>query len=548
MKRQYLTAAVAVILAACGGGGGSSGGATSSPAATQTGQLVDEVVQGASYYTSTGAGGCASSTPCATDASGTFKFASGDTVTFTALGVKLGAVTLPGTTGSVTLVRPNLLTGESSPVGPKAFSLAKFLHMVSTPTQQGLQVNASLGALAAVVPNADATQISDFTALQASIKQTSGVTVSIPVNADITSILTQTATLTPATVALAGSVWRGTCDTCSGGGTFTLKPNGETFGFTDDGAQISGTWSIKSDGSVALNLVASNGSSATGTLPAGSTSCTSCLTLPLPQRTTTLSLREISSGASVISAYAGLWYAAFTPNSQGVAAGLGAGGAVTVAAPDGNVYGMTDGSNFFSGTWTPTSGQGTATLTLNPGSSNPISSTVSFDLSKQTGSLSVNGTIYGNLLFNRANGTATAPYFVLHPGVTSTSTPLIPFVLNLSINWKNFGGSGTGGYSESLALDAHVDDSSGNRIASVVKPEQTYILFGTASIPPTTDNIGLSYPQGRGASYHVTFGGGLTTMTDPGGMTCTIVNGSGTVNDAYQGNPSKYPTVTVNCS
>lgn len=147
--------------------------------------------------------------------------------------------------------------------------------------------------------------------------------------------------------------------------------------------------------------------------------------------------------------------------------------------------------------------------------------------------------------FEQRRGNGYAPYFVLHSGSGNN----ISLVLNLQVNWKNLGGSaGSGGYFESLALDAHVDDASGNRLASLVKPEQTYILFGTANVPPTTDNIGLSYPQGTAASYHVTFGGGTTTMTDPGGMTCTIANGSGTVNDAYQGNPSKYPTVTVTCN
>jgi hypothetical protein len=340
-------------------------------------------------------------------------------------------------------------------------------------------------------------------------------------------------------------VWRGTCDTGCGAGTFALKANGEAFGFTDSARLISGTWSVNTDGSIALNLVSSDGGSASGTLPAGKTSCSSCLQLTDKSGTkSTLSLTQIAGGMSASSsAYAGLWYAGMTPTSQGVTAGLQAGGAVVVAAPDGSVYGLTDGAKGFSGTWTVANGQGTANLTSTV-SSQP--GTVTFDLSKLTGTLTVNGQAYGTLVFSRANGTAAAPSFVLHPG--GASAPPISLVLNLTINWKNKGGSGSGGYSESLALDAHVDDSTGNRIASMVKPEQTYILFGTANIPPTTDNIALSYPQGTGMSYKVTFGSGLTTMTDPGGMTCSIANGSGTVNDAYQGDPSKYPTVTVTCN
>lgn len=526
-----------------GGGGGTPGGTP--PAATQTGQFVDEVVQGASYYTSTGAGGCATSTPCSTDATGTFKFASGDTVTFSALGVKLGAVTPATTTGgAVTLIMPNTLTGESNPTGPKAFDIAKFLHMISTPTQQGLQIDTNLGSVAAAVPNADATQISDFITVQTAIKQSSGVTVSIPADSDVISTLTQTATLTPSTLALVGSIWRGTCDSGCGGGTFTLTATGEVFGFTDSAELISGTWSVNSDGSTALNLISSGGGGATGTLPAGKTTCTSCL--QLTQRSggnTTLSLTEVSDN-SATSAYAGLWYVGMTPTSQGTTAGLQSGGAVVVTSPDGQVYGLTDGAEPISGTWTASNGQGTATVTTSSGSAQ-APGTVSFDLTKLIGTLSVNNTTYGNLIFSRTNGTTVAPYFVLHPN--GVGAPPISLVLNLAVNWKNAGGSGSGGYSESLALDTHVDDSSGNRIASLVKPEQTYILFGTTNIPPTTDNIALSYPTGTGVSYHVTFGNGQATMTDGGGMTCTITNGAGAVNDANQGDPSKYPTVTVSC-
>ncbi len=567
-----------MALTACGGSSSGAGStpapsvptATSVPTASQTGQFIDDLVQGASYYTSTGSGGCTAGTPCTTDSTGTFKFAAGDAVTFTALGVKLGSATLAGnSSGSVTLVEPNTLTGESSPTGTKAVALATFLHMISTTTAQGIEVNTKIGSLASAVPNADATQINNFAALQTSIQQSSGVNVSVPATSAITSILTQTATLTPATLGFDGSVWRGTCDSGCGGATFTLAADGAVFGFTDSSELVSGTWGVNTAGSIALSLVGSGGGSASGTLPAGKTSCTSCLTLTQGSGgTTTLSLAEVSAGSSsgassvAANAYAGLWYAALTPNAAGIAGGLGgtagsvSGGAVLVAGVDGNVHGLTDGGNFFSGSWSLTNGQGSATVTVKFNSSSSTTGTVSFDLSQQIGTLSVGGTSYGTLAFSRTNGTSTSPYFVLHSssGSTPSSTSLIPFALKLQVNWKNLGGSssvGGGGYQESLALDAHVDDGSGNRLASTVKSEQTYILFGTANVSPTTDNIALSYPAGSGATYHVTFGGGGTTQTVPGGTTpytCSIANGSGTVVDANQGNSAAYPTVTVTCN
>ena len=187
---------------------------------------------------------------------------------------------------------------------------------------------------------------------------------------------------------------------------------------------------------------------------AGKTTCTSCL--QLTQRSggnTTLSLTEVSDN-SATSAYAGLWYVGMTPTSQGTTAGLQSGGAVVVTSPDGQVYGLTDGAEPISGTWTASNGQGTATVTTSSGSAQ-APGTVSFDLTKLTGTLSVNNTTYGNLIFDRTNGTTVAPYFVLHPN--GVGAPPISLVLNLAVNWKNAGGSGSGGYSESLEIGrAHV--------------------------------------------------------------------------------------------
>jgi hypothetical protein len=537
--RWILIAATAALTHCGGGGGGTPIGIGSGGSAAQSGQLLDEPVGGVSYYSSSGAGGCTAAAPCQTDGSGGFHFAAGDTVTFIVFGVKLGSAQLVGNSdGSVTLVKPNTLTGEADPAGPLAIRIAKLLHMVSTETQQALQINTALDAnsVKSAVPSADASQITDFGPLAAVTGQ------SVPLDSDIKAILTQTAALTPAAVGFVGSVWRATCDSGCGGGTFAFKSDGEVIGITNDGGVIAGTWSVAADSSAVLNMVSSSGGSASGTVPAGKTSCTSCLTLKQANgSSTTLSLALVASATGTSNPYAGVWYVRATVTAQGTAAGLKSGGAVVLAAPDDHIYGVTDGGDAFAGTWgTAGDGKGTTTVPVNQGQQ---TGAFTFDLATHSGTLSVAGTPYFTLDFSRTNGTPTAPIFTLR----SSDTNAIPLLLNLSINWKNMGGSGSGGYSESLALDAHVDDGSGNRLASALMSEHTFILFGTANVPPTTDNISLSYPSGTGVSYHVTFGNGQATMTDAGGMTCTITNGNGAVNDAYAGDPSKYATVSVAC-
>ena len=87
--RRILLSMSLVILAACGGGGGGSGGSSSSTNTNLTGQFIDAPVEGLYFVSSTGVTGT-------TDASGTFQFKAGDTVTFKiggANGLELAAVT-----------------------------------------------------------------------------------------------------------------------------------------------------------------------------------------------------------------------------------------------------------------------------------------------------------------------------------------------------------------------------------------------------------------------------------------------------------------------
>ena len=95
--------AMAAVLQGCGGG---SGGASPATVAHSTvGYFVDAPVAGATYTTSSGLTGI-------TGSDGSFTYDTGDTVTFTVLGIPLGnAVNVPGN-GVVT---PVTITGEGSP-------------------------------------------------------------------------------------------------------------------------------------------------------------------------------------------------------------------------------------------------------------------------------------------------------------------------------------------------------------------------------------------------------------------------------------------------
>ena len=66
----YMAAIFSLLLAGCGGGAASSG----SPATVKTGSFVDSAVSGLTYTTATQSG--------TTDASGSYKYVEGETVTF----------------------------------------------------------------------------------------------------------------------------------------------------------------------------------------------------------------------------------------------------------------------------------------------------------------------------------------------------------------------------------------------------------------------------------------------------------------------------------
>ncbi|MDE2607432.1 MAG: hypothetical protein KGL68_16075 [Burkholderiales bacterium] len=532
------------LLAGCGGGSSSTtttGGGDTTPttpsSSTQVlaGNLTDAPVAGVAYSAQpSGHSGT-------TDANGMFSYVPGDTVTFKAGGVTLGAlasITAP-TNGGNAVVTPADLTGEptnadgtiSSSSAPKAAALAQLLQTLNLVaglltagssatsgtltvpsgldlTTLGANVQAVLGGLQAYLNNLQSSGV------------TSG-TVQVVSASDATEALNQGVVSS----GYANTAWRATCDGGCGGGSVFLQANGTAVGITDDGEEISGGWYVDFNNGKVLtfNLVSSGGGSATGHLAsAGDTSCTACLSLSSGGgSSSTLSLQMKTGTAS--SPYLGVWFAKFTPNAAGIAAGLDSsgGGAAVMAFPDGTVYGVTDGGEPFSGTWTLANGQGSAAI-----STPNVKGTVTFDLDATTGTLAVGGVDYGSLQFSRSNGTAASPYFVLHPNQGSSGggggggggTCCSPLVVHLTATYTNpFSQVDT----RTLSLGLSATDVSGNIVASGIKPEA--ILAYPGQTATLTDDIAVSYPS-QATNWALTFGNGATSLDN-----CTISGGTGSI-------------------
>jgi hypothetical protein len=530
-----------LILAGCGGGGGTaSTPAATAPTASLVGSFTDAPVAGAEYVTSSGSGGCVASAPCTTNAQGQFNYASGDTVAFMAAGVTLGTTPAlqPSADGTTTVTPVNLVAGATAPTDPGPTAIAQFLQTLNTITA-GTSGSGSAGVL--TMPPDSATTSTLTTALAgAGVTATSSITsvVSQLQTAINSAFGANKFTVVPAATAQAaltqgvnsdgivGTVWTGTC-TCGGGGTIYFQPGGTLTGFTADGSLLAGSWAgaTTSGSGVSVQASSSGGGYGTGTIPANSNTATVTVYDSSGAQKGTIAFNKIvAASASAVSnsQYLGGWYATFTPNAAGLAAGNTGGTAYIIAAPDGTFYGITDGSNqSFQGTWTIANGQGSASWT-DTGSGNSIS--ISIDLANANGTVSINGAAAGTLSFSRTG-------VLTRKNNQSSSGSPIPLLLNVAVSWANAGNT-----VDSFALALNIYDSNGNLVASGVKSEST-APSSTGIRTTTTDNIAVSYPTGGAATYSLSVGP----------ANCTITGGSGSINDANSGNAGAYPTVYVTC-
>jgi len=532
---------MAALLTACGGGGGgtASTGGTTPPAATLAGTFTDAPVAGANYVTSSGSGGCVASAPCTTGAQGGFNYASGDTVTFSVAGVALGTTPSlqPAADGSTTVTPITLVAGATAATDPGPTAIAQFLQTISTvgasasgsnaagvltmPTDPTVLAKIQTGLAGAGVTSASSVATA-VTKLQAAMDTAFGAkqfTV-VPANA-ATAALTQGLNST----GIAGTVWSGTC-ACGTSKQVTVyfQPDGTLTGFTDDGNLLAGSWSgsITAGGGVTVQVSSPGGKYATGTF-SGTTGTVTAYTAAGAVDGTVALTKISASGTSTAgnSPYMGGWYAIYTPNATRLAAGDSGGTAYIIAAPDGTLYGITDGSaKAFSGAWTVANGQATASWT------DTDAVALSIDLATATGTVTINGQPGGTLALSRTG------MLTRKNNSSYTGTP-IPLLLNVTVSWANSAGSNT---VTNFALGLNVFDASGALVSSTVRSESTTPQYNGVRTT-VTDNIAVSYPTGAGATYSLSVGG----------ANCTIAGGSGAISDANSGNPGAYPTVNVTC-
>jgi hypothetical protein len=463
---------------------------------------------------------------------GQFKYASGDSVNFYTEGVYLGSASpTPATDGSTTVTPISLVPGATGVTDTTVTTIAAFLSTLNAvsvangKSASGVYVLPNDPVLGAQLGTVGILTTTNLQAAISAVYPALGITV--PKDADAQAALQQGIN----SQGIIGTVWSGTCSTCgatggSDSGMFYFQPNGTLVGFTQSGGILSGSWAGASSGGVSLSLASSKGGyTQGGTIATGSSTGAADVYSSSGVKQGTFKFTKTVSATSLsTSTYLGGWYASFAPNANGTAAGYGTGGsAYVIAAPDGNLYGITNDGSYFSGTWTVGTGVGTANVTT-PGSSTAISAA----LAVGTGSVTNNGQIVGSLAFSRTGSLSVTP---------STGTAdAIPLLLNVSVSWAN---TATG--VSSFALSLSVLDAKGNLVANSIKSESTS-LRTDGKRTTTADSIAVSYPKGGGSSYSL-------QVNNPALKTpCTVTGGSGTVSDAGSGNASAYPTVSISCS
>ena len=517
---------IAALLSACSGGSSGDLNILPPPTPSLVGTFTDAPVKGLLYTTNTFSGGCTPTSPCVTDSMGQFRYAAGDVVNFFAAGIYLGSAS-PGVAadGSTTVTPMTLVPAATSINDNIVTTIASFLGTLNAVSvangkgESGIYVVSNDAALTSELSSVGVLTTTNLQTAITTVYPSLGITV--PGAADAQAALQ----LGMNSQGIIGTVWSGTC-TCGGGGIFYFQPNGSLVGITQDGGTLSGNWIGLSAGGVAVSLVSSKGDyTKAGFIPTKGSAGTAQFYSSAGALQGTYSFAKVSSATTLAtSTYLGGWYATFTPNAAGTAAGYGTGGsAYVISAPDGKLYGVTNDGSFYSGTWIVGTGVGSANATA-PGKL----ASVSVALASGTGSVSNAGVVVGSLAFSRSGAFSVTPS-------TGTATA-IPLSLNVSVSWAN-----TATSVASFALSLNVLDAKGALVANGIKSESTsYRTDGKRT--SMTDVISVSYPKGGASSYS------LQVDTPALGTPCTVIGGSGPVSDASSGNASAYPTVSISCS
>jgi hypothetical protein len=534
--RHACALVAAVLLAACGGGdqSGLLGEAGSQPAlkcalfpsacssgAQLSGTFYDAPVSGLAYIATP------SGTSGTTDSLGTFRFMDGDSVSFSALGVSLGAATpVPNVSGAV-VVTPLTLTGESAGNAPRALAITRFLNSLDT-----VSVGEGGGVGGATVIPANPALATALSQLHVTAETLAPAVLQSVFNQVYGAAKYTVATDTESAAALdqavtgggfAGTVWHAECIGCKGEAAFYFSPDGRVYGFTKDATDISGTW-VSSSGGIDFNVAVAGGGTASATLAPGASSGTLQYIGggSSGDNNATLAMTRITAPGAPVYASTGLWFASFTPNAAGVQAGQRAGSAYLLLAPNGSIYGISGQRDWLNGSWDAATGTGSVVVGAGPG-------TVTFDLVAGTGTLTSGGIVQGTISLARTGTVAIVDEDV------AAQLPFVGLNINVLVQWTN---SPTRARSIVLVFEAL--DANGLQLGHSLLGEVNNMVRFDGSTVTSTGVLSLQYSQGLARTYRVLFGNGSTSMNG-----CTITNGAGAV--VAGSGPGAYPRVQVKC-
>lgn len=596
-------AAVLTLAAGCGGGGGSATtpAATVTPplAATQAAVFSDAPVIGLSYSASpSGVSGV-------TDALGLFKYAPGDTVTFSVAGVTLGSATnllTTSTAGSPAVITPiSLVAGASSASNATVTAIGQFLaglNSVAVAVGQGNGGSFTIPTAAGLTgPNA--TKVSTLLAsLQSSGATAATLAAAVASGGAAQSAISAAGGALPSPAnaqanitqglnggGVVGTVWSGSCAICSNGagGTLTLYFNadGAVFGFGAIGAagntyqRMIGTWQPNASASSGATFtlvtgtqrVNTNGGGTStvldGNYLSGSVSGTSG-SAQVYDATRTAQGSPITltaappPAAGTSTAYLGAYL--LTLGAQ-TAAGQATGGvagssAIFLAEPNGTAN--VTGNNASGASVDLATGTATVTVTTNGipttcGGNRPaLTQTVSFSLANGTLSNTVAGALAQSGTVTRmTHGLEVLESFQDNGNTQAevAAEQVIPLALNVTIDWPASSPSATSALVLGVALAGlNTNGTSCNPgpgaqklEAFGLRPELNPLGAGAAAAT-VGDTFSVGYVKGQAQTYAV-------SVLGPAAQYCSVTaNGTGSITDASSGNAALYPTVAVHCT
>jgi len=554
-------------------------------AASQTAIFSDAAASGLAFTANP------SGTTGTTDTFGQFKYAPGDSVTFSAAGITLGTaagLSSTSTSGNPSTITPiNLVPGAVGATDPTVTAIGQLLAGLNSvavsvgqgnggtfviPTATGLTGTAAttvttlLNTLnsSGVTASTLAAALSSGGAVQTAIAAAGGT---VPTAASAQANITQGVNA----ASIVGTLWTAPCAACNGGagGTVTLifNPDGVVRGFgaidSNSTGSLIGTWqaSTSSTGGASYSLISAtaanngvttlDGSYVQGTLSGASGTAQIYNSSGVAQGAA-LAFTESSSPPNINTTYLGAWkISVLTDTNPGSVSG-GAQSIFAIFEANGSWY-LSEARNAPIGTWNLSTGVGTIATTAN----NPTSTCGVQSQTPQTGTVNLaagtfSGTNSSGTVTRAGLGSAEILDTFYDNAGTLADAALevdIPLSLNVNVSWpaNTVGGGATSALVLGVALTGpgnmgnSCNGSNATKLEAFGLRPEINSLGNGAVAGSTPDTITFGYVKTQAANYQV-------SVLGPQAQYCSVTqNGSGPIVDANSGNAAAYPTVQVVC-